>query len=230
MATRAQVDANRRNAEKSTGPQTDEGKQIASRNALKLGLFSTQLVLPDEDATELEALRAELLHRFKPADVMEHLYTDRIVCAAWRLRRALAGEAALYAKWRRKHDTSAVEVHTCQYSMDDLDRLQRHIASLERAMDKATAELTRLQKLRRQQEEQEEDEEDAAESNGEIEANSAALRELANQAAQPESPRSPIEIVGQAPARENSQIEANSCVEDVAGDGQPPPAPERASK
>ena len=38
-----------------------------------------ELVLPDEDPTELEALRAELLHRFKPADVIQHLYADRIV-------------------------------------------------------------------------------------------------------------------------------------------------------
>jgi len=54
MATPAQIAANRRNARKSTGPQTARGKAISSRSALKHGVCSPGLP-PDEDPAEFEA-------------------------------------------------------------------------------------------------------------------------------------------------------------------------------
>jgi hypothetical protein len=59
MATQKQIDANRRNAELSTGPQTPEGKQVASLNALQSGIYAESTVIPGEDPTELLALVAE---------------------------------------------------------------------------------------------------------------------------------------------------------------------------
>ena len=49
MATKKQIAANRKNAKKSTGPKTAKGKARSSRNALKHGLLSRQVVLADED-------------------------------------------------------------------------------------------------------------------------------------------------------------------------------------
>jgi hypothetical protein len=51
-----QIEANRRNAEKSTGPKTPEGKQAVASNAVKHGLFARQLILNDEDPEEYQAL------------------------------------------------------------------------------------------------------------------------------------------------------------------------------
>ena len=50
MTTQAKIEANRRNAQKSTGPRTDEGKDKVRLNALKHGLTATTVVLPHEDA------------------------------------------------------------------------------------------------------------------------------------------------------------------------------------
>ena len=59
-----QIEANRRNAQQSTGPRTEAGKAISSRNALKSGLFTAQdFVRPEETeeyAETLATLRAEL--------------------------------------------------------------------------------------------------------------------------------------------------------------------------
>src|SRR5438034_3302018 len=74
MATEAQIEANRRNAQKSTGPRSEEGKEKSSRNATRFGLFTRQLLLPHEKEEELAALRDDLHARLKPADALEELY------------------------------------------------------------------------------------------------------------------------------------------------------------
>ena len=53
MASPAQLAANRRNAQKSTGPRTAEGKKRASLNALKHGMTAKTVVLPHESASRL---------------------------------------------------------------------------------------------------------------------------------------------------------------------------------
>ena len=147
MATPAQIDANRRNAQHSTGPRTPQGKERSSRNATTFGLFCSRLLLPDEDPAELDALRAGIFDRLDPADTLEGVSAERVVAAAWRLRRALSGEAAVFARWKSRRMTAA-QALAAQYPMEDLDRLQKHVAALERAMDRAVAELRRLQQSR----------------------------------------------------------------------------------
>ena len=56
MTTQAQIDANRRNAEKSTGPKTPHGKARSRRNALWHGVTAETLVLPDETAEMFDEL------------------------------------------------------------------------------------------------------------------------------------------------------------------------------
>ena len=54
MTSQAKIQANRRNAEKSTGPKTEEGKAVVSRNAVTHGLTSRYDVLSCEDPAEYE--------------------------------------------------------------------------------------------------------------------------------------------------------------------------------
>ena len=68
MATAAQILANRANALRSSGPQTETGKERSSRNSYKHGLTSSKVVLPGEDAAEYDAFRAEILEQYQPAN------------------------------------------------------------------------------------------------------------------------------------------------------------------
>jgi hypothetical protein len=88
MATEAQVVANRRNAEKSTGPRTAEGKAAVSQNAVKHGLLAQADVIRGEDREEFELYREELFWELNPVGTMESRLAERIVSLAWRLRRA----------------------------------------------------------------------------------------------------------------------------------------------
>ena len=88
MATEAQVVANRRNAEKSTGPRTAEGKAVVSQNAVKHGLLARHDVIRGEEQEEFELYREELFWELNPLGTMECRLAERIVSLAWRLRRA----------------------------------------------------------------------------------------------------------------------------------------------
>ena len=88
MATQAQILANRRNAQKSTGPKTAEGKTAAAKNATKHGLFARYDVVISEDQGDYDALRESLLGELAPEGTMENLLAERIVSLAWRIKRA----------------------------------------------------------------------------------------------------------------------------------------------
>ena len=94
MASAAQSEANRRNAQKSTGPRTEEGKAASSRNAIRHGLASAQLILFDERREDFEHFYDDLRTAHAPSDAAEDGLVERIAMASWRLRRVWRAEAA----------------------------------------------------------------------------------------------------------------------------------------
>ncbi len=112
MATKAQVAANRRNAEKSTGPCTPEGKATVAQNAVKHGLSGRLDVIQGEDQAQFERHREALLAELKPRGAVETLLAERVVSLSWRLERVermqnevldvlLAKESTLLARQAR---------------------------------------------------------------------------------------------------------------------------------
>src|SRR4030042_385962 len=87
MATIAQIFANRQNAPKSTGPQTDKGKSAVSQNEVKHGLFA-ESVIKGENEADYEAFHDNFLAEFAPAGAVELMLAERVVNLAWRLKRA----------------------------------------------------------------------------------------------------------------------------------------------
>ncbi len=60
--------ANRRNARKSTGPRTPEGKAVSSQNATSHGIYCRDVVLDGEDQRRFDLLgNSYILHRLRPA-------------------------------------------------------------------------------------------------------------------------------------------------------------------
>jgi hypothetical protein len=87
MATKAQVQANRANAQKSTGPRTDEGKAAVAQNAVKHGLSGRRDVIQGEDQGEFDRHREGLLNELRPQGAVESLLAERAVSLSWRLKR-----------------------------------------------------------------------------------------------------------------------------------------------
>jgi hypothetical protein len=96
MATERQVEANRRNALKSTGPKTPTGKGIASKNATRHGLLASDVVIKGEDPEAFTAMQEALVHELTPEGAIECQLVDRIAGALWRLRRLGRVEADIF--------------------------------------------------------------------------------------------------------------------------------------
>ncbi len=88
MTTKPQIAANRRNAQKSTGPRTPRGKSIVSQNAIKHGLTAAHVIISSESQADFDLYRDKLLTDLAPASPMESILAERIVNLSWRLKRA----------------------------------------------------------------------------------------------------------------------------------------------
>src|SRR5580658_7600729 len=97
MISEKQLEANRRNAQHSTGPKTGEGKERSSRNNLRHGLTGQISLLPTEDRQAHDAFCNELIDSFTPETPMERQLAQSIAEDSWRLNRARAIENNMFA-------------------------------------------------------------------------------------------------------------------------------------
>ncbi len=98
MATESQIRANRRNAQRSTGPRTPEGRKKSSVNAFRHGGYAnTTVAIPrghfQENPEEVEAFIDEIVRALDPRDQLEMEEARNIATAYLRLRRVAALEA-----------------------------------------------------------------------------------------------------------------------------------------
>jgi hypothetical protein len=119
-----QVLANRQNAIHSTGPKSEQGKAIASQNALRHGLRSENMVIPGETPEEFDQFRQLLQDDLSPTGAMEVFLADRIVQSFWKLRRAGRIETeiikGLHDKWASDQQHHQKQIQARQQS--DLER------------------------------------------------------------------------------------------------------------
>jgi hypothetical protein len=95
------LEANRKNALKSTGPKTPRGKAYSARNAIKHGLFSGEMMdfmSHGEDPTEYGEVLNGLRVQYQPIGTAEELEVERLALCWWRLKRA----------WRYENATNRV--------------------------------------------------------------------------------------------------------------------------
>lgn len=107
--SKGQLEANRRNAQLSTGPRTAEGKLRIRFNAMTHGLLTKSVLVtasdfPD-DTADFGFLLGELRFDLKPLGVLEEILVEKIAAAYWRLGRVARAEAcSIHAAWRRRRD------------------------------------------------------------------------------------------------------------------------------
>ena len=96
MTSFRQIDANRRNARKSTGPITDDGKQRSRRNAVRHGLTAETVIGALEDADDYKAFEAAITADYDAQSAVERELVLRLASLLWRLRRATTIETGLF--------------------------------------------------------------------------------------------------------------------------------------
>ena len=98
----ARAEANRANAQHSTGPTSAEGKAKSSMNAVKTGLTGQTVLLPTDDALAYQQHLDRHFKSYAPANDAEHTLVQAIADTEWRLLRIAPLEAGIYAVGMRK--------------------------------------------------------------------------------------------------------------------------------
>jgi hypothetical protein len=96
MTSARQIAANRRNATRSTGPMTPEGKQRSRGNAVRHGLTAETVIGALEDADDYQAFEAAIIADYDAQSAVERELVLQLASALWRLRRATALETGLF--------------------------------------------------------------------------------------------------------------------------------------
>jgi hypothetical protein len=111
MATEAQINVNRKNAQRSTGPKTEGGKARARLNALKDGPRAKTVspVLPQEDPRELDERIRQWVEDLQPGNAVERELVARAARISWQLDRAERYETARLARRVRKAQLRSAE-------------------------------------------------------------------------------------------------------------------------
>jgi len=96
MTSFRQIEANRRNSAKSTGPQTEDGKQRSRCNAIRHGLTAETVIGALEDVEDYQAFEAAITADYDAQSAVERELVLRLASLLWRLRRATTIETGLF--------------------------------------------------------------------------------------------------------------------------------------
>jgi hypothetical protein len=143
MATPAQIAANQANAQKSTGPTTQEGKAKSAMNRLTHGFASAQSIIPGESHEAFIALLDELVIEHQPASPTEEILVEKMAQTQWLTQRALNLQGEAFLELALKQE-SGVPKH--------LGLLIRYYTTADRAFHRAHNELVKAQKQRKNSE------------------------------------------------------------------------------
>ena len=151
MTSIKQIEANRRNAQRSTGPITDEGKLQSRRNAVRHGLTAETVIGALEDAEDYKAFEAAITADYDAQSAVERELVLRLASLLWRLRRATTIETGLFEIEAAHLDEARVSTGSRQIvralfgpqgSVTSPDSLPTSCVKLEPSVNPA-AELTR---------------------------------------------------------------------------------------
>src|SRR5271170_2514343 len=96
MTSFRQIEANRRNSRKSTGPTTEEGKRSSRCNAVRHGLTAETVIGALEDTADYKAFEAAIIADYDAQSAVERELVLRLASLLWRLRRATTMETGLF--------------------------------------------------------------------------------------------------------------------------------------
>lgn len=176
MATDRQIEANRRNALKSTGPRTEGGKEAVRGNSISHGLAAKTIIhapLRHEDPAVFHQMRAEMIESWQPEGIRELQLVDMAASAYVRMQRCDSTEAAFMdgamAAIQRRHrapqEPTANDPMGCGIALGDQDNkltwqlLDRYRRNAWLDYDRAVRRLEAMQKARREEAVREREEE-----------------------------------------------------------------------
>jgi hypothetical protein len=164
--SQAQLIANQKNAQHSTGPKTEAGKRASSCNAVKTALTGMTILLPTDDVAAYQKLGQKLIAQHQPANYQEELLVQSLIDTEWRLMRIPSLESGIYEIGRMElAETVPAHLLETQISFTyerQLKNLRLHENRLRRYRENDLKALKELQATRREAEERDQKETQAS--------------------------------------------------------------------
>ncbi len=159
-ATYAQLAANLKNAMRSTGPNTTNGKSRSKLNAVRHGLTAQTILLPNDDVYAYKALCDEFTKYCRPANIFEKVLVQQIADSAWRLGRCTAMSENMFSVGHMGADggmlmpdpalhAAVTAPRVLKNNVPSLEALSRATSRLQRGLKDAMDQLTALQNERK---------------------------------------------------------------------------------
>lgn len=132
LASQKQIEANRNNALKSTGPKSATGLQVVAKNAVKHGVFSTQaLFLPGEDEEAYQTLRDQFYADFQATSRVEKLLVEKMAQATWKKQRLAIFEQRLLTVQQEEHAFNSMLKQKALQEESSIQVLESEIKALQ---------------------------------------------------------------------------------------------------
>ncbi|MGA3205631.1 MAG: hypothetical protein ABSF12_24315 [Bryobacteraceae bacterium] len=152
MSTPNRVEINRANAQHSTGPKTEAGKQKSSLNALRHGLTGQIVVMPTEDLQAYQLHLKSFTEEYNPQGATESNLVQALADASWRLNRVAALESNLLILGITQECdpiAGALSIAAALESQSKaLANLSMHSQRLSRQFERTVTQLRALQEIR----------------------------------------------------------------------------------
>ena len=144
MATERQIEANKLNSQKSTGPTSPEGKAKSCLNRLSHGFASNATIVPGEDPEEFKDLLNDLMSEYQPATATEQILVEKMTSNQWLSLRAFRLQGEAFLNQTLMGDSFGIPA--------SLGLLIRYQTCAERTFHRAHNELVKTQKERKKSE------------------------------------------------------------------------------
>jgi hypothetical protein len=149
MATPKQIAANRRNAQKSTGPKSAETKATVSQNAIRHGLCARFRVLEEVESQEaFDAFLNRLIEDEQPVGQAEIELVVKMAEHTWLAKRALRMQNNCFSLQPKTPEQAKRGEIPASVEIDSLERYTRYHAAQDRAYQRASAEFQKRKKAR----------------------------------------------------------------------------------
>src|ERR1017187_3588824 len=170
MPSDKQLEANRRNAQKSTGPTTEAGKRRSSLNALRHGLTGQVVVLPEEEIEAFTKFAPPIAEGLETVGALEIQLAEMYTGFLWRINRAGSVEDNMFGLGHMEQvaenlnidhpeaHNAATHAKTFRNEYKAFDRIGLYPQRLVNKPNKTLKQLKDIQAERRRREQQQMDE------------------------------------------------------------------------
>jgi hypothetical protein len=170
MATLKQIEANRLNAQHSTGPRTEAGRAASAQNSRRHGCYASQVVIEGQDQAQFDELQNEFIEEYQPQNLRERNLVEMMAVEWWHLgqcefmrqsffshqRKMIPSYHANWAELSEAERTNLVGENIAFYHLKDMSRISELKNRVTRSYHRAAREFDRVRadRLRREAEAQ----------------------------------------------------------------------------